>query len=224
MRLSELYSSVQCEGPNVGRMVQFVRFAGCNMRCPLWPCDTQHAIDPAIWRHEADHVTATELYARINREPWDLCLTGGEPFMQKSIELQEFTQLARQDRQIEVFTNGSFPFPRWALNAMQFIMDWKLEGSGEANTARDIRMENAGKLSRRDNIKFVIASWDDFMEAKEVWQQLNLLGVEAQFWAGAAFDKVDPTQVIEWVMANHLPWKINVQVHKYLWKPDERGV
>lgn len=226
LRLSELYTSVQCEGPNTGRMVQFVRFAGCNMRCPLWPCDTQHAIDPKIYRTQSEMLTPTQLYDMVDGAgPWDLCLTGGEPFLQPKGDLQEFVQLAREGkRKIEVFTNGSFEFPAWAMTGMQFIMDWKLEGSGEAATSRFTRSLNAGKLMSKDSIKFVCVNEDDLDEAVFVWKNLMEEGCDAQFWAGAAWGKMEPQQVIDYIQENKLPWKLNVQVHKYIWEPDERGV
>jgi len=69
MRLSELYTSIQGEGPRVGQPVQFMRFAGCNLRCPSWPCDTQHAIDAARYRHEWETVTPEELAGRVPAWP-----------------------------------------------------------------------------------------------------------------------------------------------------------
>lgn len=195
------------------------------MRCPLWPCDTEHAINPAIWRVEASHETAETLMEKVAFEgPWDLCLTGGEPFMQKDVELQEFVELAREDgRRIEVFTNGSFEFPRWSLTSMQFIMDWKLKGSGEADTMRHVRHANAMKLKHQDSIKFVCTSMEDLEEALAVWSDLRL-NCDAQFWAGAAWDKLDPKVVIDFITVHELPWKLNIQVHKYIWPADMRGV
>jgi 7-carboxy-7-deazaguanine synthase len=227
MRLSELYTSVQCEGPNTGRMVQFVRFAGCNMRCPGWPCDTQHAIDPKLFMAEggSQSVTPDALLEMVQAAgPWDLCLTGGEPFLQREAELQEFVQRARRlGYKVECFSNGSFPYPGWAISDIQFIMDWKLEGSGEAGTAIQVRRENASRLKRTDAIKFVVVDETDMEEAVVVWNSLRQETL-AQFWMGAAWDRISTDEVIEFVQKNKLPFNINVQVHKMLWNPDARGV
>jgi len=228
LRLSELYTSIQCEGPNTGRPTQFVRFAGCNMRCPGWPCDTPHAIEPSIWRHESEKLDPVRLWDKCfdggNGVP-ALCLTGGEPFMQKSGDLQEFVEMAHAaGMQLEVFTNGSFDFPHWALVHLQFIMDWKLTGSGEAATNYNTRMQNAMKLKRSDSIKFVVCDTKDLEEAAGEYLHLQSRGCSAQFWVGAAWDRIDTQSVIDFVLSNKLPWKLNVQVHKYIWPPDQRGV
>src|ERR1700704_2587022 len=88
--LSEVYNSIQGEGPNVGQPTTFVRFAGCNMRCPGWPCDTPYAIDPAIWRYESMKASTMWVAEQIlDLKPRHVCFTGGEPFMQPWEELQE---------------------------------------------------------------------------------------------------------------------------------------
>lgn len=232
LRLSELYTSIQCEGPNTGRPTQFVRFAGCNMRCPGWPCDTQHAIDPAIYgprgTDPAEKVSPHELVVRCydaGKAVPNLCLTGGEPFMQKSGDLQDFVEQAKAvGMNLEVFTNGSFEFPMWALVNLQFIMDWKLQGSGEAETNYATRINNAMKLKRTDSIKFVVCDTRDLEEAASEYLHLLSRGCSAQFWVGAAWDRIDNQSVIDFVLANNFPWHLNVQMHKYIWPPDQRGV
>jgi 7-carboxy-7-deazaguanine synthase len=140
LRLVEHYASVQGEGPRVGVPTQFVRFAGCNMRCPLWPCDTQHAIQPSIWRTNSRKVLAHELADAViamaeATGATNICLTGGEPFMQNNVELRTLVEnlFYEGPYTIEAFTNGSFEWPTWALQHVFFILDWKLAGSGEAD-------------------------------------------------------------------------------------------
>lgn len=228
LRLSELYTSIQCEGPNVGRLTQFVRFAGCNMRCPGWPCDTQHAIDPAIFLKpgNSQKLLAKELYEMVQANGVrGICLTGGEPFLQRSGELQEFVEMCcNAGMQVECFSNGSFVYPDWALRNIQFIMDWKLEGSGEGTTNLHERMQNALALKRSDNIKFVVKDTHDLEEAATEFIHLSGRGVIAQFWVGSAWDTIDVDSLIDFTVENRLPWKINVQIHKLLWDENMRGV
>jgi 7-carboxy-7-deazaguanine synthase len=228
MRLSELDTSIQCEGPNVGRLTQFVRFAGCNMRCPGWPCDTQHAIEPKLFLAPggSEKVSPKELFERVQANGVKgICLTGGEPFLQRTAELQEFVEmLSEAGYQIECFTNGSFVYPDWALRLIQFIMDWKLEGSGEAETNYQQRMQNALRLKRSDNIKFVVKDSADLEEAASEYLHLLSRGCIAQFWVGSAWDTIDVDSLIEFATSNKFPWKINVQIHKLLWDPEKRGV
>jgi 7-carboxy-7-deazaguanine synthase len=237
LRLSEHYASVQGEGPRVGIPTQFVRFAGCNMRCPLWPCDTQHAIEPSIYRTQSEMVSAAVLHRRIDQMRTDtgasnICFTGGEPFMQASETLQELFGLLinlHDDKpfQLEVFTNGSFPFNAVAgWRALQYTMDWKLSGSGEAETKLDMRTHNAYLLDDHDGIKFVVKTQDDLWEAISVMMKLQAHhGFKAKFWVGRAWDsEITDQQLIQFILEHGLPWRLNMQVHKWIWDPEERAV
>lgn len=144
LRLNEHYVSVQGEGPNTGVMTQFVRFSGCNMRCPGWPCDTQHAIQPALFKDDPKleplSILAQADFSRASTGASHLCITGGEPFMQDRARLQELALAAiSAGYTIDVFTNGSFEFPSWVtFSPVTIIMDWKLKGSGEELTKIDV--------------------------------------------------------------------------------------
>jgi 7-carboxy-7-deazaguanine synthase len=232
LRVNEVYTSVQGEGPKTGVLTQFVRFAGCNMRCPGWPCDTQHAIIPALYMN--DGVTrkwATGNLAGVvvaNAEETgarNICLTGGEPFMQNHDELRDFIQdLAKASLSVEVFTNGSFKFPRWAFSLSHIMMDWKLAGSGEATTAVGIRLQNSVDLRPYDGIKFVVTSGEDLEEARQLTYGFMRRGLQAQFWVGAAWDKISDTEIVDYIQATKMPWRLNVQLHKHIWPADKRGV
>jgi 7-carboxy-7-deazaguanine synthase len=226
LRVSEVYISTQGEGPRTGEPTTFLRFAGCNMRCPGWPCDTEHAINPAIWKKEATKEDPLTLLDRLPEWPRNVCLTGGEPFMQSDVELQEFVMDAMErGHKFEVFTNGSFSFPPWAVSRMLFMMDWKLEGSGEAGTKLPERFSNARKLNHTDGIKFVVTDLADMREAFIVYRNLvERHDVAARFWIAPAWGKIDPTEIVEFVIDNKLPWSLNIQTHKYIWDPDKRGV
>jgi 7-carboxy-7-deazaguanine synthase len=153
------------------------------------------------------------------------CLTGGEPFLQRNAELQEFVDLCSMAGfKMECFSNGSFIYPDWALLKLQFIMDWKLQGSGEGDTALQERLINAVHLKRSDHIKFVVMDNSDLEEAAGEFLHLQSRGVSAQFWVGAAWDQIDTQSIVDFVISNNLPWYVNVQMHKYLWDPDARKV
>ena len=236
LRLVEHYVSVQGEGPRVGTLTQFVRFAGCNMRCPLWPCDTQHAIDPSIWKDNSYKREGLALASEITTiasetGAYNICLTGGEPFMQQSMDLYDaIVPLAHPTRRysFEVFTNGSFPFPIWSkepLIEMLYTMDWKLGGSGEADHNRLTRSTNATAfLKSTDGIKFVVTSEADMQEARNVAGSLRRGGFQGTFWIGAAWDKITNQEIIDYLIKWKLNWKLNVQIHKHIWHPDKQGV
>lgn len=227
LRQSELYVSTQGEGPNTGQMTIFVRFAGCNMRCPGWPCDTPYAIDPAIWRHDSERVDPVMMATRVRALHEEsgahfVCLTGGEPFQQRFQELYELVRiLMGHDLHVEVFTNGSYIFPEWAIHALQIMMDWKLAGSGEAQTHRATRLDNVRKLKSTDGLKFVVTGYDDLEEARKLTHELS---TRAQLWVGAAWGRIADVDIIDYVQEHKLPWRLNVQTHKHIWLPETRGV
>jgi 7-carboxy-7-deazaguanine synthase len=225
LRVSEIYTSVQGEGMLAGLPTTFVRFAGCNMRCPGWPCDTEHAIYPAIYRHESVWYSPQALVEETPIWPHNICLTGGEPFLQHGGGLKEYVELLLVDgKTVECFSNGSFLYPKWAIDSILFTMDWKLMGSGESETAIDTRIANALQLKPEDTIKFVVCDTQDLLEAETVFEQLQRMGARCQYSIGAAWGKIAARDVVDYVLNKALPFRLNVQMHKYIWKSDKRGV
>lgn len=226
LRLSEHFVSPQGEGPRTGLLTQFVRFAGCNMRCPGWPCDTQYAIQPSIYRKDSywrrpEDLAHDVLHHEQQTGAKAVNLTGGEPFQQPDHLLEKFVARIPDRFFVECFSNGSFIYPDWAIDRIRFVMDWKLAGSGEAATMKENRILNIRRLTAKDDVKFVVASFDDLIEARQVWTVFQELPV--QFWCGAAWDKFEAADIVEFIKENHLPWKLNVQVHNYVYTPQERG-
>jgi 7-carboxy-7-deazaguanine synthase len=233
LRVDEIYKSVQGEGPRVGEPTIFIRFGGCNLRCPGWPCDTQHAIDPQFrkeWRFmKPDGIIDVlwhELYiARYDRI--NICLTGGEPFLQPNGELEELVDLLYAQvsiAEVEVFTNGTQPYRSWALDNLKFIMDWKLPGSGE-DPYNATRRKNLANLQAKDAIKFVIKDFDDYKLAKELWYQ-HVRQTPVQVFYGIVWGSpwITNAGLARWVLDDSLPWKLNVQVHNHIWDRTQRGI
>jgi 7-carboxy-7-deazaguanine synthase len=228
VRVSEVYPSVQGEGPRVGNTTVFLRFGGCNLRCPGWPCDTQHAIDPK-YRKEWLTLEPAQLYKVVNAEAYrvgtkQVTLTGGEPFLQKNEELADLCSLLwSHNFDIECFSNGTLQYPPWAIGRIKFIMDWKLPGSGE--NSNDIRrMDNLTRLTKHDAIKFVCKDLQDIEYAQELYESFIRGHSPVQVYYGKVWD-ADITDAIlaDYVMKHRLPWKLNVQLHNYIWDAQERG-
>jgi 7-carboxy-7-deazaguanine synthase len=225
MRLSEIYTSVQGEGPDIGQLTQFIRFAGCNLRCPGWPCDTQHAIDPAKYRHEWETVDPYNIYGSLNHNLKHATLTGGEPFLQKEQELSALTQVYMTQWKINIFTNGTLEWPEWVRqHRITMIMDWKLPGSGEGDVGHEMRLHNLGHLGNKDAVKFVCADEADFIEAQRVIDAYPELFNYPQLYVGAAWGKVEEKQVVEWMKKTDIPFKLNVQVHNHIFNRDDREI
>jgi len=229
LRLNEHYTSIQGEGPNVGVLTQFVRFSGCNMRCPGWPCDTQHAIVPALWKNDpkldADHVIDAIRKEYASTGASHICLTGGEPFMQDAIHLRTiFTILHHEEGYtFDIFTNGSFPFPLWTANpGVHLIMDWKLSGSGEGQTELVKRKENLLFLRHKDAIKFVVKSEADFAEAISV---AMILQPHCPVYVGRVWNATfSDADLIQMIKDNQVNWRLNIQIHKLIYPNIERGI
>jgi 7-carboxy-7-deazaguanine synthase len=233
LRLSEIYPSVQGEGPRVGTPTTFVRFAGCNLRCPLWPCDTQHAIDPDKYRDEWKRYSADTLFEVLARSPWphNICLTGGEPFIQKHDELRKFVRLLKLNGyQVECFSNGTILYPEWALEDINFVMDWKLLGAGDPTEVQQgSRASNLakfiGKFGRPGQVvKFTISDYADYMQALTFWHAELRRYKHIQVYAGVVWGKLSNDSLVRWMLDDKLPWKLNVQVHNHIWDRSQRAI
>jgi len=235
LRVDEIYLSVQGEGPRVGWPTVFVRFGGCNLRCPGWPCDTQHAIDPAF-RNNWEKLEAGAVASRT----WDLlpdmgdglthitniCLTGGEPFLQPSESLKDFVQAMKAQKDIgdvECFSNGTILYPQWAFEKIKFVMDWKLEGSGEDPHHRN-RLINLSEMGEDQSVKFTIADRQDYLLARTLWSQYIDNRSLVQVFYGAVWGQMDNAELISWVLADGLPWRFQMQIHNYVWDREQRGI
>lgn len=236
MRISEIYRSVQGEGPRVGEPTIFVRAAGCNLRCPGWPCDTPHAIDPQRFRQTWELLTHYEVASRVHQagKPYhNVCFTGGEPFLQNEHELKDIIDLLRTSgyTNFEVFTNGTLPFPEWTSEFLYVIMDWKLEGSGEEVIIPE-RVDNARKLGAEDAIKFTIRDNNDFASAMGVYELMIRKFDEDEkdewnrptFYYGPVWGTITPAQLVEHVQKYDLPWTLNLQTHNMIWDRSKRGI
>jgi 7-carboxy-7-deazaguanine synthase len=227
LRLSELYTSIQGEGPNVGTVSTFIRFAGCNYRCPGWPCDSPYAIDPKVYNKESRWVEPEGIMFDLQSEPsMNVTLTGGEPFLQNREAMSDLAHmLLSTGRTIDIFTNGSRPFPAWIQNdKVTVIMDWKLPGSGEAQKDLDVREVNRRNLDPKDVVKFVCKDKVDLQAATEWMHQWG--PTRHQIYFGAPWqDGIPESDVARYMILNDLhEVKLNVQVHKYIWPREVRGI
>jgi 7-carboxy-7-deazaguanine synthase len=223
---------VQGEGPNTGRTTVFLRFGGCNLRCPGWPCDTQHAIDPA-YREEWTKYSGSDLADEVDKvaelagAPL-VTFTGGEPFLQPRAETDWLgSELVRRGYQLEAFTNGTRPYSDWAVENCSMIMDWKLPGSGE-DPHNEIRYANLRMLSATSiwhSVKFVCKNEEDFLTAFSLWSLLDeSVQRSLHFFYGRVWDgEITNAKLAELVMRHQLPWRMNVQLHNYIWPANERG-
>lgn len=231
LRVSEIYNSFQGEGPNTGRPTTFLRFAGCNLKCPGWPCDTQHAIDPKIFTKEQVLYTPDRLAAKVAEHTTHtnhLCLTGGEVFLQGIRGLQSLLQWLQKihtplgSLTIEVFTNGTMTIPYDISRGLDtIVLDWKLPGSGENGEVEAVFV-NVSHLRPIDAVKFTVKDRQDYEVAKERYGWMRKASIGSVVYCGPVWDHIDAAELAGWMLEDSLPWRLNVQTHKFIWHPDAR--
>ncbi len=231
MRVSEVYLSIQGEGPRAGLPTVFVRFGGCNLRCAGWPCDTPHAIDAELYRKEWKKMSPYEVFEEITvvagkHTGYSVCLTGGEPFLQPKDAMDDLINLLTLEldgmRVLECFSNGTLPYSELARQEISFIMDWKLPGCGEEPSGE--RILNFGGLSDKDVVKFTIKDRADYEEARNIYFQYNAINDLPMWYYGCVWGELEDQELIGWVLEDALPWVHTMQTHNYVWNRELRGI
>ncbi|MGE4563994.1 MAG: 7-carboxy-7-deazaguanine synthase QueE [Victivallaceae bacterium] len=206
--------SLQGESTHAGRLCFFVRLAGCNLDCSY--CDTPAAkpFDAGCVRSVAE-IVAEAVASGANFVE----VTGGEPLAQAdSIELLEALLAAGLEVALE--TNGSLPLDRVPPGVIR-IVDYKLPSSG---MAQRMLPENFRRLNGRDEVKFVIGSREDYQAAREVLERFDIAKQTANILYSPVWGAVDFAELASWIIADRLPGRMQIQLHKIIWGPDTSGV
>ncbi len=226
MYLIEIYKSIQGESSFAGLPCIFVRLAGCNLRC-AW-CDSEYTFTGGYKMNE-DQVTA-EI---VKLAPVKLIeFTGGEPMLQERELVPLMERLLRGGYELMIETSGERPLERVPA-AVHKIVDVKCPGSGEAGS---FQMSNLECLTDRDEVKFVIANRGDYEFARDFIREHKLETRAGQLLLSPAFSKapsterrtenclLDPRELVDWMLADSLPARLSLQIHKYVWEPQKKGV
>ena len=233
VRLVEIFSSIQGEGPSVGEPTLFVRFGGCDLRC-RW-CDSPHTwrppgrcrfeLEPGGERfREVDNPVevATVLEAARALEVGThrfVSLTGGEPLLQPGA-IPLLQELCDSGRTVLLETSGERDIsgvdPR-----VHRIMDLKAPGSDESHRNR---WENIEHLSQRDEVKVVLSDRADYDWAKAVIQEHDLASRVNAVLLSCVWGELDPKDLVQWVLEDRLPVRVQMQMHKLIWDADTQGV
>ncbi|NIR44777.1 MAG: radical SAM protein [Gemmatimonadetes bacterium] len=212
MKVTEIFLSIQGESGWAGYPCVFVRATGCHLRC-VW-CDTDYAF---FGGREMSVNEIVEEIERLGRGCRLAEITGGEPLLQKDVvELAE--ALLERGYTVLCETSGSLDIDALPAAVVK-IMDLKCPGSGEAD--RNL-WENLEKLSERDEVKFVIAGREDYEWALEVIEERGLAGRRLLF--APVHGTLEPRQLAEWMLTDNVPARLQLQLHKSIWSPEEVGV
>ena len=209
MRVTEIFFSIQGESTLAGEPCVFVRFTGCDLRCGY--CDTEYAF------YGGSNMSREEILKEVSKYPARfVCLTGGEPTLQK--ELPELAQeLLDRGYQVSLETHGQRPLQQ-IPRGVRKIVDLKTPGSKEQHTD----FTEFGKLAPGDEVKVVVTSREDFQWALGVIDRLGLWGKVPVLFS-PSYGEVAPQDLAQWVLQSGKPARLQLQLHKLIWG-EKRGV
>lgn len=212
LTINEIFYSIQGESTFVGRPCVFVRLTGCDLRC-AW-CDTPYAF------HEGRKFSIEEVLQEVEKYGCPLVeVTGGEPLLQDDVyPLME--RLLERGRTVLLETGGQIDISRVPGKVVK-VMDVKCPGSGEAGKNH---WENIDRLGSRDQVKFVIRDREDYEYARDVVQRHALERRCAAVLFSPVHRVLEPKRLSEWVLQDRVPARVQLQIHKYIWGADVRGV
>ncbi len=215
LKVCETFVSIQGESTYAGLPCFFIRLAGCNLRCS-W-CDT-------VYSRESDaatgSVTAAELVKRAENSGVKLVeVTGGEPLLQDDSILL-ISSLLEKGFTVLLETNGSISIADVPEKTVK-IIDCKCPSSGESSR---MLTENYGLLARHDQIKFVLGGREDYLFAKKIIEKHRLHEKVDNLLFSTVFGMVKPENVVKWMLEDRLPVRFQLQLHKFIWPPEQRGV
>ncbi|HTS09850.1 MAG TPA: radical SAM protein [Candidatus Eisenbacteria bacterium] len=227
MQIIEIYKSLQGESTHAGLPCVFVRLMGCNLRC-TW-CDSEYTFQGGrkmTIGEVLDEVT------RLSPSGGLVEITGGEPMLQEREVVPLMQTLSEEGYKVLLETSGERPLERVPVDVIK-IVDVKCPDSGEGDT---FHRENLETLTGNDELKFVLSSRGDYDFAKDFVQRHDLAHRVNAVLFSPAFRKdatgtrdsshclLDPQQLAEWMIADNVPARLGLQLHKFIWDPAVKGV
>jgi len=204
LRITEIFHSLQGESSRVGLPTVFIRLTGCPLRCGY--CDTAYAFT------EGSSMALDTILAQVQtfNTPY-ICVTGGEPLAQKHC-LDLLRALCDAGYAVSLETSGALPIQQVDPRVSR-IVDIKTPGSGEVEKNH---WENLADLRAMDEVKFVLKDATDYQWAKQILQQ-HALAQTCPVLFSPVHGELEPAQLADWILQDHLPVRMQVQLHKYLW-------
>jgi 7-carboxy-7-deazaguanine synthase len=209
LRVTEIFYSLQGESRTVGWPTVFVRLTGCPLRCGY--CDTEYAFHGGQW------MSLDEILQQVGgHEARFVTVTGGEPLAQQAC-LTLLSRLCDAGYEVSLETAGALDVTAVDPRVVK-VMDLKTPGSGEVEKNR---YENLDHLNPKDQVKFVLCDRQDYEWARDILRQYRL-SARCEVLFSPVHGQLDPRQLADWILEDHLPVRMQIQLHKYLWG-DERG-
>jgi len=212
LTINEIYESIQGESTCAGERCVFVRLTFCDLRSNY--CDTEYAF------HEGNKISFTEIVDQVASFQCSLVeITGGEPLLQKNV-LPLMSILCDAGHTVLLETSGAHDISKVDPRVHR-VMDLKTPGSGEVEKNL---WSNIDHLTKRDEVKFVMGSRQDYEWSRDNVRKFDLTKRCCAVLFSPIFGRIDPRQIVEWILADKLDVRFQLQMHKFIWTPTQRGV
>jgi 7-carboxy-7-deazaguanine synthase len=211
LKINEIYRSIQGESTQAGRLCILVRLTGCNLRCTY--CDTEYAF------YDGKEMSVQEVINQIKKYDCKLVeITGGEPLLQDECIIL-MKNLCDEGFEVLIETAGNMPIKN-IDERVKIIMDLKCPSSRMMDNNL---FDNINYLKKTDEIKFVIGTKEDYEWSKEILNKYKLIDMCIVLFS-FVFDKLEPITLVNWILEDKLNVRFQLQMHKYIWKPETKGV
>lgn len=207
LQVSEIFNSIDGEGKRAGVLATFIRLTGCNLRCSY--CDTAYAFQGGSEMSVEEIVANHAIYRNVT-------LTGGEPLCQNIHPLLQ----ALHDHNVNIETNGSIDIEPYFIHPNAWMtVDYKCNSSGETSAMLE---HNFSVLRPQDVLKFVVGTHEDLQQAYDVCQRHAFC---CPIYVSPVFSRIAPAEIVTFMKEKNIEdWKLQLQLHKFIWNPNARGV
>ena len=211
MKVVEIFKSIDGEGIRVGYPVTFIRLAGCNLRCNY--CDTKYSYED----EKFTEMTPQEIYIQVYKLGGKrITLTGGEPLIHKDVKVL-VDLLIQKGYEVNIETNGSVDITLFLDKHTIITMDYKCASSDMEDK---MLLDNISKLRKQDVLKFVVSDDNDLDTVQRIYRN-----TKATVYISPVFGRIEPKQIVEYMLEHNMEnCRVQVQLHKIIWNPEERGV
>ncbi len=212
IKVNEIFHSIQGEGTAAGLPCVFVRLTYCNLRCSY--CDTEYAF------YEGKDLSVDEIIAEVKKFDCNLVeITGGEPLVQMDECLDLMKQLCDEGFEVMIETGGSLTIKN-IDSRVKIIMDLKCPSS---KMEKKNLYKNIDYLKKSDEVKFVIGNREDYDWTLNIINKYNLID-RCEILFSVVFGKIEPVELVNWILEDKLKVRFQLQMHKFIWHPETKGV